>query len=91
MVEALGIIIDRCPKGIPFKMKAKLLKKIAVTNCFGFAIINNKVKAIAGISVTGPSSRFNLTTIKKAKNTLINISKEISKQLNEINNLHIKE
>lgn len=56
-------------------------------NCIGTAIINNKGKVIAGISVTGPSSRFNLTIMKKVKNTLINISKEISKQLNEINNL----
>jgi len=53
-------------------------------NCIGVAILDKKGKAIAGISITGPSSRFNLTRMEKIKNTLINISKEVSKQLDEI-------
>jgi DNA-binding IclR family transcriptional regulator len=56
-------------------------------NCLGVAIMNNEGKAIAGISVTGPSSRFNLTAMKKIKSSLINISNDISNQFNEINNL----
>jgi DNA-binding IclR family transcriptional regulator len=56
-------------------------------NCLGVAIMNNEGKAIAGISVTGPSSRFNLTVMKKIKSSLMNISNDISNQLNEINNL----
>jgi len=56
-------------------------------NCIGVPILNNKGKSVAGISVTGPSSRFNLSEIKKLKNTLINISKDISHQLNTENML----
>ena len=56
-------------------------------NCLGVAIMNNEGKAIAGISVTGPSSRFNLTAMKQIKSSLINISNDISNQFNEINNL----
>jgi len=33
-------------------------------NCLGVAILNNEGISIAGISVTGPSSRFNLSEIK---------------------------
>ncbi len=54
-------------------------------NCLGVPILNNEGKSIAGISVTGPSSRFNLSEIKKLKNTLISISKDISNQLNRAN------
>ena len=56
-------------------------------NCLGVPILNNEGKSIAGISVTGPSSRFNLSEIKKLKNTLINISRDISHQLNMENML----
>ena len=56
-------------------------------NCLGVPILNNEGKSIAGISVTGPSSRFNLSEIKKLKNTLINISRDISHQLNMANML----
>ena len=51
-------------------------------NCLGVPIINNEGKSIASISVTGPSSRFTLSEIKKLRNTLISISKDISRQLN---------
>ncbi len=51
-------------------------------HCIGVPILNAKGISIAGISVTGPSSRFNQSEIKKLKNTLINISKDISHQLN---------
>jgi len=51
-------------------------------NCLGVPILNYEGKSIAGSSVTGPSSRFNLSEIKKLKNTLINISRDISHQLN---------
>jgi len=54
--------------------------KIGV-NCLGVPIINNEGKAIASISISGPKSRFNLSTIKKVKNTLISFSQDISKQL----------
>jgi DNA-binding IclR family transcriptional regulator len=54
-------------------------------NCLGVPILNNEGISIAGISVTGPSSRFNRSEIKKLKNTLISISKDISYQLNSIN------
>ena len=54
-------------------------------NCLGVPIINNEGKSIAGISVTGPSSRFNLSRMKKLKDTLISVSKDISNQLNEVN------
>jgi len=47
-------------------------------NCLGVAILNNEGEAIAGISVTGPSSRFDLSAIEKIKNTLLDISKDIS-------------
>lgn len=56
-------------------------------NCLGVPILNNEGISIAGISVTGPSSRFNLSEIKKLKNTLINISRDISHQLNMENML----
>jgi len=56
-------------------------------NCLGVPIINNEGKSIAGISITGPSSRFNLSEMKKLKNTLISISKDISNQLNRVNML----
>ena len=56
-------------------------------NCLGVPILNNEGKSIAGVSVTGPSSRFNLSEIKKLKNTLINISRDISHQLNMANML----
>ncbi len=51
-------------------------------NCLGVPIINNEGKSIASISVTGPSSRFTLSEIKKLRNTLVSISKDISRQLN---------
>lgn len=54
-------------------------------NCMGIPVINNEGKAIAGISVTGPSSRFNLSRMKKFKNILISVSKDISNQLNRVN------
>ena len=60
--------------------------KIGV-NCLGVPILNNEGKSIAGISVTGPSSRFNLSEMKKLKNTLISISRDISHQLNMENML----
>ena len=60
--------------------------KIGV-NCLGVPILNNEGKSIAGISVTGPSSRFNLSEMKKLKNTLISISRDISHQLNTENML----
>ena len=50
-------------------------------NCLGVSILNIKGEAIAGISITGPSSRFNLEKIKETKNTLLKISKEITEQL----------
>ncbi len=56
-------------------------------NCLGVPIINNEGKLIAGISITGPSPRFNLSDMKKLKNTLISISKDISNQLNRVNML----
>lgn len=56
-------------------------------NCIGVPILNNEDKSIAGISVTGPSSRFNLSEIKKIKNTVINISRDISHKLNMENML----
>jgi len=56
-------------------------------NCLGVPIINNEGRSIAGISITGPSSRFNLSDMKKLKNTLISISKDISNQLNRVNML----
>ena len=56
-------------------------------NCMGVPIINKEGKSIASISVTGPSSRFTLSEIKKLKNTLIGISKDISHQLNIANML----
>ncbi len=52
-------------------------------NCLGVPILNNEGKSITDVSVTGPSSRFNLSEIKKLKNILINISKDISDQLNK--------
>jgi len=58
--------------------------KIGV-NCIGVPIINNEGKAIAAISISGPVPRFNLSKIKKVKNTLIALSKDISKQL--LNNM----
>lgn len=51
-------------------------------NCLGVPIMNNEGKSIAGISVTGPSSRFTLSEMKKLKSTLISISKDISNKLN---------
>ena len=54
--------------------------KIGV-NCLGVPIINNEGKAIAAISISGPVSRFNLSKVKKVKNTLIALSQDISKQL----------
>lgn len=60
--------------------------KISV-NCLGVPILNNEGKSIAGISVTGPSSRFTLSEMKKLKNTLTNISRDISHQLNMENML----
>ena len=54
-------------------------------NCLGVPILNNEGISIAGISVTGPSSRFNRSEIKKLKNTLISMSKDISHQLNSTN------
>jgi len=54
--------------------------KIGV-NCLGVPIINNKGKAIAAISISGPKSRFNLSKIKKVKDVLISFSQDISKQL----------
>ena len=51
-------------------------------HCLGVPILDAKGISIAGISVTGPSSRFNLSKINKLKNTLMIISKEISDQLN---------
>lgn len=54
-------------------------------NCLGVPILNNEGKSIAGISVTGPSSRFTLSEMKKLKDTLINISKDISHQLKRLN------
>lgn len=56
-------------------------------NCLGVPILNNEGISIAGISVTGPSSRFNLSEIKKLKNTLIDVSRDISQQLNMENML----
>jgi len=56
-------------------------------NCLGVPIINNEGKAIASISVTGPSSRFTLSKMKKLKDTLINLSKDISHHLNMENML----
>lgn len=56
-------------------------------NCLGVPIINNEGKALAGISVTGPASRFNLSEMEKLKSTLISISKDISNQLNRVNML----
>jgi len=56
-------------------------------NCLGTPILNNEGTSIAGISVTGPSSRFNTSEIKKLKNTLINISRDISHKLNMENML----
>lgn len=56
-------------------------------NCLGVPIINNEGKSIASISVTGPSSRFTLSEMKKLKNTLISISKDISNQVNRLNML----
>ncbi|MBA7557532.1 Transcriptional repressor IclR [subsurface metagenome] len=49
--------------------------------CLGVPILDAKGISIAGISVTGPLSRFNLSNINKLKNTLITISKDISNQL----------
>ena len=54
-------------------------------NCLGVPIINKEGKSIASISVTGPSSRFTLSEMKKLKNTLISISKDISHQLDIAN------
>jgi DNA-binding IclR family transcriptional regulator len=54
-------------------------------NCLGVPLINNEGKLIAGISITGPSSRFNLSKMKKLKKILISISKDISNQLNSVN------
>jgi DNA-binding IclR family transcriptional regulator len=51
-------------------------------HCLGVPILNAKGISIAGISVTGPSSRFDLSNINKLKNTLMIISKDISDQLN---------
>jgi len=56
-------------------------------NCIGVPIKDNKGKAIAGLSVTGPASRFDLSEMKKLKSTLIIISKDISNQLNRVNKL----
>ena len=56
-------------------------------NCLGVPIISDEGKAIAGISVTGPSSRFDLSEIEKVKGTLMIISKDISNQLNRVNKL----
>lgn len=50
-------------------------------NCLGVPILNSEGTSIAGFSVTGPSSRFNSSEIKKIKNALISISKDISNQL----------
>lgn len=54
-------------------------------NCLGVPIINKEGRSIASISVTGPSSRFTLSEMKKLRNTLMNISKDISRRLNKIN------
>ena len=56
-------------------------------NCLGVPIISDEGEAIAGISVTGPASRFDLSEMKKLKSTLIIISKDISNQLNRVNKL----
>jgi len=50
-------------------------------NCLGVPILNTKGISIAGISITGPSSRFNVSQIMKLKDTLISISKDISNHL----------
>jgi len=52
-------------------------------NCLGVPILNAKGIPVAGISVTGPSSRFTLSNINKLKNTLMIISKDISDQFNK--------
>jgi len=51
-------------------------------NCFAVPILNKDDKLVASISVTGPSSRFALSEMKKLKDSLINISKDISHHLN---------
>ena len=56
-------------------------------NCLGVPILNAKGIAVAGISITGPSSRFNLSKMNELKNTLIIISRDISHQLNMENML----
>jgi len=56
-------------------------------NCLGIPIISDEGKAIAGISVTGPASRFDLSEMEKLKSTLISLSKDISNQLNRVNKL----
>ena len=58
-------------------------------NCLGVPIINKEGKSIASISVTGPSSRFTLSEMKKLRNTLISISKDISHQLDRVNTLQV--
>lgn len=49
-------------------------------NCIGVPIFGRN-GAIAAISITGPASRFTIDKMKKTKDRLINISKEISNQL----------
>jgi DNA-binding IclR family transcriptional regulator len=56
-------------------------------NCLGVPILNAKGIPVAGISVTGPSSRFDLSKMNELKNTLIIISRDISHQLNRENML----
>lgn len=49
-------------------------------NCLGVPIINAKGVPIASISITGPSSRFDLSEMEKLKSNLISITKEISEK-----------
>jgi DNA-binding IclR family transcriptional regulator len=54
--------------------------KIGV-NCIGVPIFGRDGEAIAAISITGPASRFTIDEMKKVKDILMTISKEISNQL----------
>ena len=53
--------------------------KIGV-NCIGVPIFGRDGEAIAAISITGPASRFTIDEMKKVKDILMTISKEISNQ-----------
>lgn len=50
----------------------------AWVNCLGAPVLNKTGIPIGSISITGPSSRFDLNCINKLKNILISVSQDIS-------------